>query len=177
MRTGKKREGKYGDGPEQKEHLFSNHLRRRPARDPTVFHVREAVFMFFNVDPPPPKPFASAKRHSRYSCSFPPPAFLPRPSRPPQLRSLRHPLCVLCVFLLRFPCAPLAPKIFSNRWKMREKFFQSLEKPGHFFQPLEKKVFKSLENRPFPGEPADCAGGKVKMQPKRSNKLFAVSFK
>jgi hypothetical protein len=30
-------------------------------------------------------------------------------------------------------------KIFSNRWKTREKFFQSLEKIGGFFQPLEKK--------------------------------------
>ena len=32
-----------------------------------------------------------------------------------------------------------APKIFSNHWKTGEKFFQSLEKSGHFFQPLEKK--------------------------------------
>ena len=51
-------------------------------------------------------------------------------SRSKPLRSLRQPLCVLCVFILRFPCAFLAlgertifsivgkrAKIFSNHWK------------------------------------------------------------
>ncbi|MBR3583613.1 MAG: hypothetical protein IKO01_09275 [Kiritimatiellae bacterium] len=41
------------------------------------------------------------------------------------------------------------PKIFSNHWKTREKFFQSLEKSGHFFQPLEK-YFPIIGKRPFP---------------------------
>jgi hypothetical protein len=36
-------------------------------------------------------------------------------------------------------------KIFSNRWKTGEKFFQSLEKSGRIFQPLES-FFQSLEN-------------------------------
>jgi hypothetical protein len=34
--------------------------------------------------------------------------------------------------------APAAAETFSNRWKMRDIFFQSLEKPACFFQPLEK---------------------------------------
>jgi hypothetical protein len=62
-------------------------------------------------------------------------------SRSKPLRSLRQTLCVLCVFILRFPCAFLAlggAEIFSNRWKTGEKFFQSLEKSGRIFQPLEK---------------------------------------
>ncbi|MBR4251296.1 MAG: hypothetical protein IKQ15_03215 [Kiritimatiellae bacterium] len=29
-------------------------------------------------------------------------------------------------------------KKFSNHWKNAENFFQSLEKTGRFFQPLEK---------------------------------------
>ena len=51
-------------------------------------------------------------------------SFLPRPSRKP---------CGLCAFcgLCGFP------KVFSNRWKTAERFFQSLEKSDQFFQPLE----------------------------------------
>ena len=45
-------------------------------------------------------------------------------------------------------------KIFSNRWKTGEKVFQSLEKSGGVFQPLES-FFQSLENPPFCDEPAD----------------------
>jgi hypothetical protein len=74
--------------------------------------------------------------------------------RTPPLRSLRHPLCVLCVFPLRFPCASLAPKIFSNHWKTAEEFFQSLEKSAHFFQPLEKNfpiIGKTARNFPTNG--------------------------
>ena len=51
-----------------------------------------------------------------------------------------------------------ARKIFSNRWKSGEKFFQSLEKSGRVFQPLET-FFQSLENGRFGGELADCAEG------------------
>ena len=69
------------------------------------------------------------------------------PSHSPPLRPLRPPLCAF--FLLRFPCAPLAPKIFSNHWKTREKFFQSLENQARIFQPLEK-CFQSLEKPAFP---------------------------
>ena len=102
--------------------------------------LKEHLFPTISADAPPASRqlSKSAQRHSRYSCSFPPPAFLPRPSRPPPLRSLRQTLCVLCVFPLRIPCSPLAPKIFSNRWKTAEKFFQSLEKSDQIFQPLEK---------------------------------------
>ena len=39
-------------------------------------------------------------------------------------------------FVAGIPPAPHA-KIFSNHWKMHEKFFQSLEKSRRFFQPLE----------------------------------------
>ena len=78
----------------------SNHLRLRPARVPTAIQVRKAVFSLINVASTPHPAFESAKRLSRYSCSIPPPAFLPRPSRPPAfvffasppLRSLRFPL-------------------------------------------------------------------------------------
>ncbi len=122
--------------------LFLSCRERPPMSSPRktmpLFQVREAVFPHFNEASIPHPAFESAQRHSRHSCSIPPPAFLPRPSRPPPLRSLRQPLCVLCVFPLRFPCSPLAPKIFSNRWKTAEKFFQSLEKPARIFQPLEK---------------------------------------
>ncbi|MBR4189769.1 MAG: hypothetical protein IKQ55_07390 [Kiritimatiellae bacterium] len=38
-----------------------------------------------------------------------------------------------------FPIIGKCPKIFSNHWKNREKFFQSLEKSAQIFQPLEKK--------------------------------------
>ncbi|MBR4189409.1 MAG: hypothetical protein IKQ55_05545 [Kiritimatiellae bacterium] len=34
---------------------------------------------------------------------------------------------------------PTIGKLFSNHWKNRGKFFQSLEKTSPFFQPLEKK--------------------------------------
>ena len=47
-------------------------------------------------------------------------------------------------------------KIFSNRWKTGEKFFQSLEKTGGFFQPLEN--FFPTIGKPFrPRGPPDCA--------------------
>jgi hypothetical protein len=46
-----------------------------------------------------------------------------------------------------FPIIGKNAKIFSNHWKTAEKFFQSLEKPPHFFQPLEK-------NFPIIGKPA-----------------------
>jgi hypothetical protein len=39
--------------------------------------------------------------------------------------------------LSTLPPAGRGGNIFSNHWKMREKFFQSLEKTGGFFQPLE----------------------------------------
>ena len=115
--------------------------------------LKEHLFPTISADAPPASRqlSKSAQRHSRYSCSIPPPAFLPRPSRPPPLRSLRQPLCVLCVFPLRIPCSPLAPKIFSNHWKMREKFFQSLEKPLRIFQPLESFF-------PIIGKLAFCGG-------------------
>ncbi len=113
--------------------------------------LKEHLFPIISADAPPAsrQQSKSAQRHSRYSCSIPPPAFLPRLSRPPTLRTLRQPLCVLCIFPLRFHCAPLAPKIFSNRWKTREKFFQSLEKPARIFQPLEK-YFPIIGKPAFP---------------------------
>ena len=119
-------------------------LHPRPKRVP----VREAVFLVFNVDiPPVSQPSEAAKWHSRDSCRFPSPVFLPTTRPHPAfaflasnpLRSLR--------FSLRAHCSPLAPKIFSNHWKNRAVF------SNHW-----KGFFQSLENWGFAGELADCAG-------------------
>jgi hypothetical protein len=47
-------------------------------------------------------------------------------------------------------------KIFSNHWKMREKFFQSLEKIGRFSNHW-KTFFQSLEKSVWADGLADCA--------------------
>ena len=71
------------------------------------------------------------------------------------------PLCSLC-FPWHFPCAPLAPKIFSNHWKMCGKFFQSLEKTSKFFQPLENRPFPGgLPDWPKPGRLDSVPGGQA----------------
>ena len=120
---------------------------------PTSLSMSAKRFSCFSMSfLPLSQPFKSAKRHSIHSCRYPS-ALLPHPSRN------LVPLCPVCLSPpSRPPCALCGvPKIFSNHWKTAEKFFQSLEKTGEIFQPLEKKVFQSLEKRPFAAEPADCA--------------------
>ncbi len=69
------------------------------------------------------------RRHIRFT-----PSFHVREgfSLRPQGASRPSPACF--VF---FSAGIASAKIFSNHWKMRGKFFQSLEKMGRFFQPLE----------------------------------------
>ena len=40
---------------------------------------------------------------------------------------------------------PMVGKLFSNHWKMGEKFFQSLEKSSGIFQSLEREQKGRLE--------------------------------
>ncbi len=58
----------------------------------------------------------------------------------PQARSL----CVLCVFLLRFPC----PENFFQSLENARKIFPIIGKIRPFFSNHWKKVFQSLENFP-----------------------------
>ena len=79
------------------------------------------------LSPPHPHPSRfsmSAKRFSWFSM-------------PPSLPHSSRPFCSLFdLFVFPRP-ARFTRKIFSNHWKMPEKFFQSLENPPRFFQPLE----------------------------------------
>ncbi|MBR3583328.1 MAG: hypothetical protein IKO01_07810 [Kiritimatiellae bacterium] len=98
-------------------------------------------------------------------------------SRPLPLRSLRQPLCVLCVFPLRRPCASPAPKIFSNHWKTAEKFFQSLEKSARFSNHW-KKVFQSLEKSAEIFQPLETFFpiiGKLFPRPQGAHRIFSLS--
>ena len=74
---------------------------------------------------------ATGSRTSQEGVRLPRHAFAFFASTP--LRSLRFHLALP----LRVPCACGGRKIFSNHWETAEKFFQSLEKSGRFFQPLE----------------------------------------
>ncbi len=60
--------------------------------------IRAAVFMFSMQIPSPFQPFKSAKRHSNYSCRFPPstplPLFFPPALRPLWLKSFLFSSCI-----------------------------------------------------------------------------------
>ena len=72
-----------------------------------------------------------------------------------------------------------SPKKFSNHWKTREIFFQSLENPAHFFQPLEK-YFPIIGKPHSPARPPDCAkpepGSTAPPAPARSRSLGPLSL-
>ena len=147
--------------------------------------VREAVFLVFNVDiPPVSRPSEAAQRHSRHSCRFPSPASHPHTWRTwrtwretlqgctglsklsPQTivgNSRNCPPLVLLSFLF-FLFPGNGPKIFSNRWKTGEQFFQSLEKRADFSNHW-KNIFQSLEKLRGARGPADWpesgGGGRV----------------
>ena len=87
-------------------------------------------------------PGVRCQRGSHGVLAPPPPGTDAPPENSPQKNSV-PPFSGPSVFApmarLFRPMSPgLVPKIFSNHWKTGEKFFQSLEKIGGIFQPLEK---------------------------------------
>ena len=104
----------------------SNHHHRRPARTPATFYVREAVFPLINVASIPHPAFESAKRHSRYSCSFPPPVPLPCSSR-----------------TLSAPLAPRHCPRFSEQVRMRSHAHEQDSGRSAFVDQMQRSLSRS----------------------------------
>ncbi len=103
---------------------------------PPAFHVRKAGSRGFDADIPP------ARQPPFWSClSFPLPHFSAF-GRAPRIGKREENGCPACGGWRGGTTRdakdfPTIGNIFSNHWKIAERFFQSLEKQGGIFQPLE----------------------------------------